>query len=105
MRECIIKDKYGLHMGQRVVFIEEKDPENGVRKGQIGTICCLDKLYHGGCVAVEWDESNEKYHNCMDTCDRKHGWWVPHEMVVPYDPDIGEIQHSDIPIESLMGLF
>ena len=105
MRECIIKEKYGLRLGQRVIFIEEKDPENGVRQGQIGTICCLDQLYHGGCVAVEWDEANEKYHNCVYTCDIKHGWWVPHEMVVPYDPDIGEIQHSDTTIESLMGLF
>lgn len=105
MRQCVIKEKYGLSLGQRVIFIEEKDPECGVRKGQLGTICCLDKLYHNGCVAVEWDQTNDRYHNCMNTCDNKHGWWVPHEMVAPYQHDIGEIQRSDIAIESLMGIF
>ena len=105
MRECVIQEKYGLHLGQRVIFVEEKDPENGVCQGQLGTICCLDKLYHEGCVAVEWDASDAKYHNCMNTCDRRHGWWVPHEMISPYEVDIGEIQCSDTAIESLIGLF
>ena len=105
MRECVIKEKYGLRLGQRVIFVEEKDPDNGVCQGQLGTICCLDKLYHKGCVAVEWDASNDRYHNCLNTCENKHGWWVPHEMVGPYEPDIGEIQRSDTAIESLIGLF
>lgn len=105
MRECIIQERYGLRLGQRVVFVEERDPENGVLHGQLGTICCLDELYHKGCVGIEWDAANERYHNCMNTCDRKHGWWVPNEMVAPYDPDIGEIQRSDTAIESLIGLF
>ena len=101
----MIQSKWGFSLGQRVQFVDTDDPDHGVKRGQTGTICSFEAVYGKTNVGVDWDETNDRYHDCRDTCEYGHGWWVPYTSIAVIDVDIGEIQRSDTAIESLIGLF
>ena len=100
-----IQERCGFHIGDRVMFTNSADPDDGVKYGQEGSVCSLDDDYGNGNVGVRWDIELGKYHSCSGKCENHHGWWVPCEDIELVRVDIGEIQCSDIAIESLIGLF
>lgn len=95
------EEKYGFRVGDTVVFTADRDPDRGVVRGQIGRVCNLEEQYEDGCIGVEWDLRQEKYHDCGHTCKNHHGWWVPYEDLAHVQNDIGEFEPSDCSIDTL----
>lgn len=104
MRTPIVLTKHGFHIGDRVKFVDEVDPDDGVVFDQEGIICTFE-----GCddenIGVRWDKNSEEYHNCGNFCERGHGWYVPYHSLVSISEsiDLGEID-TDVPaVDMLFG--
>lgn len=92
MRTPIVLTKHGFHIGDRVKFVDEVDPDGGVVFNQEGTICTFE-----GCdddnIGVRWDKESGDYHSCSSFCEHTHGWYVPYHSLVSISEsiDLGEI--------------
>lgn len=95
------EERYGFRVGDTVVFTADEDPDVGVVRGQIGRVCTLEEKYEEGYLGVEWELRKEKYHDCHNTCENYHGWWVPCEDLAHVQNDIGEFEPSDCSIDAL----
>lgn len=96
--------KYGFSVGDRVMFIEEEDPDGGVYNGQCGTVCTIYRAHDEGGIGVSWDKENNRYHSCDGNCEEYHGWFVPYDMISHIECDLGEFEHSDMSILNFIGL-
>lgn len=94
---------YGFKIGDRVIFIVETDPDEGVVRGMTGTVCAFWEDDYAD-VGVRWDKQDPKYHDLGSKCENRHGWWVPHVDIALLDTDLGEIECSDESLESLFGI-
>ena len=95
MRTPTVLSQYGFNIGDRVRFIDDIDPDEGVVFGQEGVICTFEGCDYEN-VGVRWDKEDGKYHFCGNFCDYKHGWYVHNESIVAVCiVDLGEI-NSDI---------
>ena len=96
MRTPTVLTKHGFNIGDRVRFVDDIDPDEGVVFGQEGVICtfesCMDKN-----VGVRWDKEDDNYHFCDNFCEHKHGWFVPYYSIVDISEsiDLGEINVDD----------
>lgn len=86
------------------MFVEEEDPDCEVVYGQMGTVCSFNGHYDREPIGVEWDLRKDIYHSCEGECENLHGWFVPHEMISHIACDLGEFEHSDMPILNFIGL-
>lgn len=104
MRTPIVLTKHGFHIGDRVKFVDEVDPDDGVVFDQEGTICTFE-----GCdddnIGVRWDKNSEEYHHCANFCEHRHGWYVPYHSLVSISEsiDLGEINTEVPTVDMLFG--
>ena len=102
MRTPVVLTKHGFHIGDRVKFVDEVDPDDGVVFDQEGTVCTFE-----GCddenIGVRWDKNSEDYHRCSNFCENRHGWYVPYYSLVSISEsiDLGEINVDTDVINSL----
>lgn len=97
-----IQSKYGFNLGDRVVFVEDEDPDNGVCRDMIGSVCNLDETYEPENIGIRWDNSDSRYHECDGGCENHRGWYVPYYQVRHLDFDLGEINTDGASIEQLL---
>lgn len=104
MRTPIVLTKHGFHIGDRVKFVDEVDPDDGVVFDQEGTICTFEGC-DGDNIGVRWDKSSEEYHNCANFCEYDHGWYVPYHSLVSISEsiDLGEINTEVPAVDMLFG--
>ena len=102
MRLPTVLTKFGFKIGDRVRFVDDVDPDEGVVFGQEGTICTFEGGEGDG-VGVRWDKEWAVYHTCSNFCEREHGWYVPfHSIIVANElVDLGEIEHSELSLSDL----
>jgi hypothetical protein len=104
MRTPIVLTKHGFHIGDRVKFVDEVDPDDGVVFDQEGTVCTFE-----GCddenIGVRWDKNSENYHSCSNFCEHRHGWYVPYHSLVNISEsiDLGEINTEVPAVDMLFG--
>lgn len=104
MRTPTVLTKHGFNVGDRVRFVDDIDPDDGVVFGQEGTICTFE-----GCdddnIGVRWDKNSEEYHNCANFCEYDHGWYVPYHSLVSISEsiDLGEINTEVPAVDMLFG--
>ena len=104
MRIPTVLTKHGFNIGDRVRFVDDIDPDDGVVFGQEGTICTFE-----GCdddnIGVRWDKNSEEYHNCANFCEYDHGWYVPYHSLVSISEsiDLGEINTEVPAVDMLFG--
>lgn len=53
LKKPTILSKYGFNIGDNVVFVNEIDPDDGVVRGQTGTVCTFEGAEED-CVGVRW---------------------------------------------------
>lgn len=88
----IIQAKYGFRIGDRVRFVDDRDPDDGVLFDQTGTICTFEGS-EDDCIGVRWDKEYGYYHSCSGYCEDRRGWYVPYYSLVGITDlvDLGEI--------------
>lgn len=95
------QEKFGFHLGDRVMFIEDEDCDCGVSYGDVGTVCHFDSYR----VGVRWDSmtSGARGHTCSGNCDRGHGWYVsPKELSFEFPEEPICMESDDL--TAFMGL-
>lgn len=102
LRSPTVFTKFGLHIGDRVRFVEDEDDDEGVVFGQEGVICTFEG-HDDESVGVRWDKYDPKYHYCCNFCERGRGWYVSHHelVVVGIPADLGEISSDVNAIDTL----
>ena len=102
MRTPVILTKNGFNIGDRVRFVDDIDPDDGVVFGQEGTICTFESCDDEN-VGVRWDKEDGNYHFCDNFCEHRHGWFVPFYSIVAVNEliDLGEIDMSVNSVDEL----
>lgn len=91
-------EKLGFPLGSRVIMVGE-DPTHYVAPGRRGVVCDYVSCFDDGCnIGVRWDERSSSFHDCMGICDSEHGRYVPHTSLVLEQPDLGQIELSEMDI-------
>lgn len=101
----MIFSKYGFSLGDRVRFVEDRDPDNGVKFDDTGVICNLRDDYEDGAVGVRWDRKNLSFHDCNGTCENNHGWYVPYQQIILDVVDGGDLAIEDGDLDALLEEF
>lgn len=102
LKKPIILSKYGFNIGDNVTFVNEIDPDDGVVRGQTGTICTFEGAEED-CVGVRWDKDAGYYHSCSGYCEDRRGWYVPYHGLIKTNNliDLGEIDAVNGAIDAL----
>lgn len=92
LKKPIILSKYGFNIGDNITFVNEIDPDDGVVRGQTGTVCTFEGA-EDDCVGVRWNKDAGYYHSCNGYCEDRRGWYVPYYSLVSISEsiDLGEI--------------
>lgn len=83
-----------FNVGDRVVFIAERDGDDGVRHGQRGVVVDIE-AYDSERIGICWDEEDVLYHSCCGNCDEHHGWYVNEDYLAIEPPDDLDSFESD----------
>lgn len=96
--------KFGFSIGDRVLFIDDIDPDGQIVCGETGEVCDLDNIFGEDSVGVRWDKKESDRHGCSGKCSEHHGWWVPYYSIQKIDIDLGEFQCGDTPLSFLIDI-
>ena len=97
-----------FRIGDRVVFTERRDPDEGVYYNMTGTVCNLPYDYEEYeeddyiSIGVSWD-GKDNGHDCNGSLNDRSGWMVPQYMLcLLCDPLVMEQDDVDCLIKMIV---
>ena len=89
---------FKFKIGDRVMKVNDAGSD-GLRVGDIGTICYVPKDSESDIVGVCGDRYTGG-HTCLETCENGYGWWVEPENLVLVAAD--EDDNTSVDMDSLL---